>query len=904
MKKFLFLLFLTVATVTIAQEKGTLKGLVTDKEANNEPLPFANILIKGTTNGGTTDFDGNYAFSVPAGTHTVVFSFLGYKTVQKTFTIKAGETVTINQAMSGEEGVGLEEVIVRASVSKEKESVLLLEQKKAVIIKESIGAQRLAQVGVSNASGATTKISGVTKTESSSGVYVRGLGDRYLSTTMNGLPIPSDEIDNKNINLDLFSTSIIKNVGISKTYSPSGYSDQAAGNVDISSKDYTKDFFSVGVTSGINSTVVGTDFRASANNQYKTFGFYNNDLPIRQRISDQSWDTESSNAFANYGFSIAGGKKFDVGEQQLSLFGTASYSKSFVYKEGVFRSFSGNTDDREFTDLESFTDTDNLTGLLNLTYDINQNNKITVNSLFINTAKDIFFEFGRNGNGVVTDQEPDDESAFIRDQNIKQTTLFTNQILGEHDFSEKNNLNWGFSVNTVNAEEPNRIRNQVSILEDNVQFAGATGINQKSEQQVEDFEYNGFIKDDIIFMNADDEESSRITLGANFRHKERDFASRIVQSNTLGLTADSVDDLTDAFVNFDTSLSNNITLTDISDVYTGTLDAFGVYTNYSFSLNKLSGSLGVRYETNEIFVVYDIETDTNSGDATKNYNSILPSVNLKYDLNDKNSLRGSFSLTNTLPEFKELAPFNYVTPLGRVIGGNPDLEKSDVLNLDLKWEMFLNSEELISLTGFYKKINDPINLSIERGSSGYYSYNNTGERANIYGLELEGRLNILEKDAFDLKGNFNVTGMLFEQDLLEEFQYKNKTSAAIQGASNLIANAAVSFNTNEEKPFTSTLSFNYSSDKVLIQGFPTIQSSRDTRYNDEIIEKGFVTLNLVLQKEILDGLSLTFSGRNLVNPEIQQTQNVLRVSTGVETERVVSSYRKGSIFSIGAKYVF
>lgn len=282
MKKILFIAFIALSQVLIAQDKGTLKGLLTDKETNNEPLPFANVLIKGTNVGATTDFDGNYSIKVPVGTHVVSFSFLGYKTVEKTFTIKAGETVVLNQVMSAEEGVGLDEVVIKTSTSKESANALLLEQKKATVIKESIGAQTLAKVGVSNAANATTKISGVTKSEGTGNIFIRGLGDRYLSTTMNGLAIPSDNVSNKNINLNLFSTSVIKNIGVSKTYATSSYADQGSGNVDIGSKEYTKKGFSISVSGGTNTNVTSLngDFRTPIINNDVTLGFHKKNICI------------------------------------------------------------------------------------------------------------------------------------------------------------------------------------------------------------------------------------------------------------------------------------------------------------------------------------------------------------------------------------------------------------------------------------------------------------------------------------------------------------------------------------------------------------------------------------------------------------------------------------------------
>ena len=150
---------------------------------------------------------------------------------------------------------------------------MLTEQKKAVEIKQSIGADELARKGVSDAATAITKISGISK-EGSSNVYVRGLGDRYLNTSMNGLTMPSNDINKKNIDLDLFSSDVIQNISVSKAYAAEFYGDFAAGNVDISSKDYKGNgFFNFGVGSSINTNAVGKDFVRSEGTGH--FGFYN-----------------------------------------------------------------------------------------------------------------------------------------------------------------------------------------------------------------------------------------------------------------------------------------------------------------------------------------------------------------------------------------------------------------------------------------------------------------------------------------------------------------------------------------------------------------------------------------------------------------------------------------------------
>jgi len=292
------------------------------------------------------------------------------------------------------------------------------------------------------------------------------------------------------------------------------------------------------------------------------------------------------------------------------------------------------------------------------------------------------------------------------------------------------------------------------------------------------------------------------------------------------------------------------------------------------------------------------------GSVSNTYNYILPALNLKYQTSEKSALRLAVSKTLTLPEFKEVAPFEYVSPTGRVTKGNPDLKNSENYNLDVKWEMFPSAGQLFSATGFYKIINDPINRAQTRGSSGYFYFANTGEKANVYGFELETRLDIIKPATPDmprLNITLNATKMWFNQDLLEDFQYNNKTEADLQGASEFIFNGALSYSNNKPKEFMATLTGNYSSDKVYSLGAPEDKSNSATLFNNEIIEKGFVTLDLVLSKKISDRVSLKFSGKNLINPAIEQTQVVEPLNGAPTTTEVVSSYKKGMQLSIGLK---
>tara|TARA_R110002049_G_scaffold65035_1_gene170923 strand:+ start:42796 stop:45534 length:2739 start_codon:yes stop_codon:yes gene_type:complete len=912
MRKFIVLIALFTTAIFNAQNTGSIVGKLTDKEYNNEPLAFANVLIKGTIKGTTSDMDGLYAFeNIEPGTYVLQFSFVGYETQEINATVVADKVTEVNVPM-GASAASLDEIVITTTTKRESETALLMEQKKANVIVESIGSERLTEIGVSDAANATTKISGVTKSEGSGDIYIRGLGDRYLSTSMNGLPIPSDDVNNKNINLNLFSTNLIENIGISKTYITSGYADQSSGNVNVSSKSYSKKEFSFSLNSGGNTNVLGLDgdFKRSIASEDVTFGFHQKKYALVDLITRQGWEPINESKSVNYGFTLSGGYKFNIFGKELSVFAAGAHAKAFNYQEGLFKSYRANILDNSFSDVQSFTSNTNTTGYADIKLKLNNDHNIKYNFLAVNKGVDNVYEQGRNGLGYVFDQDPQEEGAFIRDQNFKQTTMFINQLLGDHRFGDTNNLEWAAGYNFVLAEEPNRIRNEANILDANtVQYAHVGDFQQrKSSQKIEDVEYNGFIVDHIDFGKQDENENHmfKLNLGADFRQKERTFNSLFMGVRARGFQVPSVDLFSQTFT--EANFNNGLILREREpDRYEADLKIYAGFANLDFKLNKFTGNFGVRYEVDQLDVLWDVANFVGRvGSTNRDYNEFYPSVNFKYELTEKHFVRFASSLTQTLPEFKELSPFEYVSPTGRVTRGNIELEKSDVTNVDLKWEFFPKKSELVSATAFYKQIKNPINLAQTRGSSGIFQYYNTGKKANVYGIELETRLNLIENEDEEsvLNVNANFTKMWFNQDLLKDFQYKDVKESGLQGASDFIVNTSMGYNSQTENTFVATLTGNYSSDKIFALGSPEDFTNSDILYNDEIIEKGFFTLDLVLSKALSEKWEVRLSGKNLLDPDIQQTQEIRNINTGNITNEIVSSYKNGVEIKLGVKYTF
>ncbi|MFY8009544.1 MAG: carboxypeptidase-like regulatory domain-containing protein, partial [Flavobacterium sp.] len=609
MKLKLIVTLLLINLVSFAQNKGTVSGTLTDKDLNNEPLPFANVIIKGTNIGVTTNETGKYSLSIEAGTYTIQFSFLGYETIEEKIVVKAGETLTIDKAL-GSGSYQLQDVVIQKVVSREKESALLLEQKNAVEIKQSIGAQELSRKGVSDVATAVTKTTGITKQEGSGNIFVRGLGDRYNSTTLNGLPIPSNDPEKKNIALDIFSTDIVESVGIDKVYNSKLFGDFAGGNVDIVSKEYKgKGFFRVDVGSKINTNAIAED-NFQLQKGYNATGFGSKSIP-GNALTEYNFSTlqlEDRNPFAG-SIGLSGGKSFDIGKEgKLSLFGTANYSNEYnAITDGSAKSINGtgvaNKDWETFTLMSYNT---NFTGMINAAYKINASHKINFNSVLINTSslskeeyRGYFVDGGEDNNG------------FVRRNKYDKNTLWINQLLGEHKITERSKFNWGVSYNTITGDQPDRTQNILNEYDFGYILLGQSAANNhRYFQKLEENEIAAHLAIDYKFnKNAEGDYKGKFTAGYSAKIKQRDFEATQFNFKPNNNHAGDVVDINnlDAFFNA-TNYNNNFfeisTFRGNAQVanatkpqfYSGDLLVSGGYLNTEYKFNKLTAFLGLRAE--------------------------------------------------------------------------------------------------------------------------------------------------------------------------------------------------------------------------------------------------------------------------------------------------------------------
>jgi TonB-dependent Receptor Plug Domain. len=256
----------------IFAQSGTIKGKIRDAKTN-EPLIGASVLVKGTANGAAADLDGNFVINnITAGTHTLIASYVAYQTVTQEGVVVESTKETIVDLLMNSDDINLQEVEVVARANRESENILLLEQKKALVATQTVGARELSRKGIGDAQAAVAQVSGISRQEGVKNVFVRGLGDRYNVTLLNGFPIPSEDPEYKNIALEFFGTDVIQNIAVNKVFSGNNPGDVGGAIIDITSKELFGDrSFGIEVEGGLNSTAFTTDFYRQHGSDY--FGF-------------------------------------------------------------------------------------------------------------------------------------------------------------------------------------------------------------------------------------------------------------------------------------------------------------------------------------------------------------------------------------------------------------------------------------------------------------------------------------------------------------------------------------------------------------------------------------------------------------------------------------------------------
>lgn len=787
----------------------------------------------------------------------------------------------------------IDEVKIIGNAKKGTETNIINTQKKSVEVIERVGAVQLEKQGIGDVASAVTKATGTQKQEGSGQIVIRGLGDRYNATTLNGLTIPSDNPEYKNINLEIFKTSIIEYISLDKVYNPKLSGDFGGASINIVSKEHSgRPYFKVEIGSSLNlQTFDKSNFKLQDGGPgffgYEEADFRKGNPYVTYPFKTQ-WNFKNAENPFNSNMSFEGGYSFG----KLSAFAYAGFENSYVYSSGQEGFYDATGDAIKALNVERYTYGTNSTALVNLAYKLNSRNKINFTSNFIHSSS----QDARFFNGYMREIGT---NVIINRGDNKITSTWINQLYGNHKLTDTWSADWGVGYNMLNSKRPDRLQNTFDANTNNLIASSAIN-NHRYFDELKDNTVNGFVS---LSKQIND---LKINLGYNGTYKDRQFDNTTIGLNFSVITAVDPNNV-DAFIN----AYNNGIIT--YNTFRTNSDLFKPF-YYNFKQNIQSGFANFDYKFSERLVVQlggrydyvDLKTDWDdvifpNGKKDKTYNKFLPALNAKYSVNDKQNLRLSASKTYTLPQAKELIPIAYYDVTSNVYG-NPSLYPSDNYNVDLKWEIFPNSGEVFSITAFGKYIENPIaRTTFSTASSSDQTYFNIANSGYVVGAEVELRKDIYKWSASRLYTFMNATYMHSEQKLKSEAELSQENEGKIiqfakdkedvQGVADFLANVNLGYNQKfaDKNSVDFVVSYSYVGKSLFALG---------TNNVGNLYENPIHILDANL-KFYFDQIGIGISAKNLINSDNKIEQVIDNV--GKYTNR---SYTKGRQIGLNLSYEF
>lgn len=948
----LFLLFLFIILISsslYANSKGIISGKVVDSESGSV-LIGANVLLMGTDSGSSTDLEGVYRIAnVAPGQYTLQVSYMGYKKTEITgVQVKAGDVTPINVTLEFQVLEG-EEVVVTAKAVRNTEAVLLKDRQKASAVSDAVSAEAISRVGSGNAADAMKQVTGASVVGGKY-VFIRGLGDRYTSTQLNGAEIPSTNPYKRAGTIDLIPTSLVDNIVTVKSFTPDKPGNFSGGTVDIKTKDFPDAFsFNFSGSTSYNSQANlsnATIFYAGGGTDWLGIDDGSRDLPallsdpgvVIPRADEGRSNYEvaktldaytkafssimrpGSQSFPlNQSYSLSIGNQFNVGGRPLGFLASLSYSNSYsFYDNGEFARWDLGSAKMEdlVTDLQ-LKDTQSSQevlwgGLFKTSYKLHPFHKISANLMYNRNAESVA-RYLEGVNGYDLDEDVDTYQTSVLHYIERELTSM--QLSGEHlfPFLLGSNLSWRVSRNDNNQDEPDR-RTFSSYVRDLGDGEVRYGIRQNTpperyyrtmEESRNEYGFDLDIPLEELFGK-----SSKLKVGGLIANKERNYNERkfyfsqspsynydgdaetLFSEGNAGLTDSSV--VTIRGQEYKTYSFGLVVLESNTpaSIYTGTEDVSAYYALMDLPIfSKLRFIGGARYETTDMYV--ETMDDTKSvGDLETS--DVLPSANLIYNLSNNMNVRFAYGKTLARPNLREMAPYASEDFKGDFVYiGNPDLERTLIDNFDLRWEWFSRPGEIYAISGFYKDFTNPIEEVI-LNSNRHVMWENV-DQAEVMGLEFEARkrLDVIHSSLgnFLLGGNVSLVHSAVsigeeELSMIRDVLPNAEDTRPLEGQSPYIVNVNLSYD-NSKYGIASTLYFNVFGERL---------SSVSLGATPDVYEQPAPLLNWSLGWKLASHLSLNASAKNILDSDIKKTLEY----NG--KEYVYNMYKRGRSFSLGLKY--
>lgn len=944
MKGILFLISFLFISILSFSQTGKITGKVTNSNSG-QPLGGASLTLIEKAVLKVADQNGVFSFSkLDAGAYSIKCSYAGYETkIIEEVIVKDNDNTDVSISLD----IRASDAVIVTAPKRLKAAgatveSLLIAQKNSASVSDGVTEQTIKRTPDKSSSDVIKRVSGATIQDDKFAV-IRGLNDRYNAAFINGAPLPSTESDRKAFAFDIFPSAILENLIIYKTATPDKTGEFGGGIIEITTKSSSlKPIGILTIGQGYNSLITGRNRIFSemvGNNDWLGLDDGTRALPggipgdkngfqvdltpdgrlqLAKRFGKYKWGVKRGNTRPNFNFQLA--KSFNIlrnKEEFISSIFSMTYNRGFTFVTGERNSYEDPgfiitgpiTQNRKYTD-SIYNDEVVWAALGNIGIKINNRNNISwKNNLSVNTDNKLVRRVGASD----FDSAPND----IQTQTLKQFTsdkIFTSQLIGEHQVGTiKTKINWLAAYSKVNREIPIQMLSAEGFLASaGSASSGASGgmISTNSQENIKNAKIE--ITQPYTFLKNT---QNSVKIGAGYQRRERDFSSR-------GLNFVPYEGTT---YNFDFGLRNLPDNQKYLEQYLGLLTngkaglsvqdgsipnslyVASSTTGHAFVMNdqrffkKIRAIYGLRMESFNQKLVAD---QRGLGAINLDYTKVdfLPSANLVYAITPKTNLRASYSETVNRPEFRELASFSfyeYVT--GLVYAGDSTNTRAKINNYDVRYEFYPGKAQLLSVSAFYKKFTNPVELIFSPQLSNEVRYTNQPE-ATVYGVEAEFRVilatifgnrnedGILSK--FTLAGN----GALIKSKVpLGTAPDSTELTRPLQGQSPYIINASLGFS-DEKTGLSSTLSLNRVGEKLVIGG--SINKA-------DIYDRERTVIDFQLAKTFYSNkIELKFNIRDLLAQNIATYFDFDRSKSFTERDKIFSSNISPRIISFTGTFKF
>lgn len=903
------LLSLGILSPVAAQGQGRIIGRVVD-DAQGAPIAGAQVELIDTAIRAVSALDGRYTLQgVPAGPVSVRVRMIGFAPKVVTgIVVTSGETVAQNISMTAE-AVQLAEISVSAESERGTVNRALEEQRNAPNIVNAITAEQIEKSPDSDAGQAVQRVSGVT-VQDGKYVFVRGLGERYTTTSLDGARIPSPEPERRVVPLDLFPSNLLEGITTSKTFTPEQPGDFSGAQVNLKTREFPlRRLVSFSASAGFNDAATGKDVvRApTVGREWLGFGGSSRALPagVRQAGSLAGLTQEQQNALigsfrnvwspnagsgsANGSFGLSVGGEDPVFGQPIGYIGSFSYAYGQEVRrdetEGLaaLGGVPGTTVPFNAYHGSSARNSVLWGGLLNLSSRIGSTSRIAFNNTYTRSADNEASEL------LGFNEEFSSTFDFTR-LTYTERAVRSNQLSGEHLLSQRSLVSWAVTSAGVSRNEPDRsdlgylaeVDPATGALTPTEWFGQARFATRTfSTLDEHSWDFGGNYRLSLGAL----EHPVTVKAGAAYRTVHRDADSRAYDIVNRTLTDADRRTAPEAIFTASNASASSFLLNANANagLYTASDRVTAGYAQVEWPLTpRLQLIGGARVEGWRL----DVDTRTVQGtviSATPRTTDVLPSLALNYRLTDDQNLRFAASQTLSRPEYRELSPVPYFEQVGLLTTfGNPGLRRALIQNYDARWEWFPGAGEVVSVGLFAKRFTNPIEkVIILSAGAAALSYVNA-DRANNYGAELEFRkgLGLLSPVLVPFTLFANAT--LMTSDITPGnagISALTNANRPMVGQSEYVVNTGLGW-TNASGRWNATVLYNVAGRRIAEAGVSGLPDA---------YEEARHLVDASLQFPVLSQMSVKLDGKNLLDSPFRLTQGEVRRH----------AYHLGRVFALG-----